>query len=308
MPRNPRRNSRRKPKRVSRRPGHKKNAVATKKDLINLRATIVETKAYKQKNNGNDDSGAEEVFLSDAVSGTSIINPCNYGYVNGTADYNVIGDEMTCKYLTQKLRFRFPEDDKAIVKPYRIQVIHGFITRPAGFTPFDEVLGGDSATYGTSATISRKQYIHRVTKCVTAPWNEEEDFIDFRTKQKSIYRIIGKRWVRPDRRFMIPMPTNANASSGSLDGSVPDVTMTLTWPVKGRKWRLTHSTDTNDPGEGGPAPTPGTAQPFYYNNENWIPFTVIYCPDFANIVDAGNSDNTKKVSLTHNSKLWFTDS
>lgn len=280
---------------------YKKKNVATKKDLMKLRSSLVETKAREQEKVAGALTASEDFYLSAAGSGTALINKINTGWHQGVGDDRFNGDEVTLKYLTQKLRFRFPTDSNSIVKPYRLQVIWGFITRPAGFNNF--VPGGQA----TDNTLSRKHFNDLAEDLISDPWNSSEDEMNFRTKQKSIYKIIGKKWVKPDRRHMISMPASANASSGSLDGSVPDVRMTINWPVKGRKWRLTYSVDTHDPGKGAPDPTAG-AQPFWYNNENWIPWTVLYSPDYDNVNGGEYATDLDKVRVSHNCKCWFTDS
>ena len=291
----------RNPRNFKKKRGRKKAPVATKRDLMKLRSTLVETKSREQEKAASAQTASEDFYLAATGSGTALINKINTGWHQGLGDDTFTGDEVTMKYLTQKLRFRFPIDSNSITKPYRLQVIWGFITRPAGFNEF--------APAGTalSSNVSRKTFNDLAEDIISEPWNRSDDDMEFRTKKKTLYKVIGKKWVKPNRNNMISMPASANASSGSLDGSVPDVKMNISWPVKGRKWRLTYSSDSHDPGKGAPDPTAGQ-QPFWYNNENWIPFTVIYAPDYDNVNNGQYAADADKVLVSHNCKAWFTDS
>lgn len=284
-------------------PRKKKVQLATKKDLMKLRSTIVETKARTQETGTEDTDSSATFSLDSDHAGTVLVNNMNVGWKRGLGDTRFQGDEVTMKYLTQKLRFAFPIDNYQISKPYRLQVIWGFITRPAGFTEFGE-------DENNAGTLSRSHYAEEMTKLVSQPWNDKDDFMNFRKKEKTIYKIIGKRWVKPNRNAGIGMPGNI-AQGGTpgtitIAGSVPDVNMQLHWPVKGRKWRLRYSDDSEDPGAG--SPTPGVQNPFFYNNESWVPFTVIYAPDYDNVVGGEYAQDAAKVKVTHNCKCWFTDS
>lgn len=270
----------------------KRSAPTTSRQLMNLRAPVTETKAYTQKENDNDDSGAEELLLDPTRSGQSIVCPCHYGLKQGVRDWEIVGNEITQKYLKQKLSFQFPKGEDCIRKPYRIQVVHGFITRPAGFTQFDDTLASE---------ISREQLSNRLTKLITKPWNEEEDYIDFRVKQKTFYKVIGKQWVKPNKQHniaMLPQPHWQSGAPDEISGSIPDVNMTLSWPVFGKKMRLTYSDDSE---------SDETPQPFWYNNEAWFPFTVIYTPDPANVEGGIYATDAQKVKVVYNTKMWFTD-
>lgn len=281
------RNFRRKPYRK------KKTAPKNSRQLAHLRAPITETKAYAQKNNDNDDSGAEQILLDPAKPGQAIICPVHYGMKQGLRDWEFSGDEITQKYLTQKLSFQFPVGEEAIRKPYRIQLIHGFITRPAGFTQFEDPVASE---------ISREQLSNRLTNLVTRPWNETEDYMDFRVKQKTFYKIIGKQWIKPNKTnniAMLPQPHWPASSTGEeIQGAIPDVNVQLSWPVFGKKMRLTYSDDSE---------SDDTPDPFWYNNEAYFPFTVIYTPDPANIQGGLYAEDDQKVKVLYNTKMWYSD-
>lgn len=288
--------------RRKRRSYRKRAPVATKKDLMQLRSKLVETKAREQEKAASATTASEDFFLSSAGAGTALINKINTGWHQGLSESSFAGDEVTLKYLTQKLRFRFPDGANSIVKPYRLQVIWGFITRPAGFNAF--VPAGQA----TDSNLSRKHFEDLAEDIISEPFNTAEDDMNFRVKKKTLYRIIGKKWVKPNRNNQISMTVSANnLGAAGVAGSVPDVKMQISWPVKGKKWRLTYSADSHDPGKGAPDPGLG-AQPFWYNNENHIPFTVLYSPDYANVNNGEYAADADKVLVSHNCKCWFTDS
>eukprot|EP01045_Picozoa_sp_COSAG04_P027452 COSAG04_NODE_4025_length_2355_cov_180.578457_2_plen_294_part_00 len=277
---------------------YRRKAPTTKKALMSMRTPIIETKAVAQDNNDNDDSGTSELILqpvapgsTDPLTSHSIICPVHYNLKQGLRDWEFSGDEITQKYLKQKLSFKFPAGEEVIRNPYRIQVIHGFITRPAGFTQFDDHL---------ASQISREDLVNRLNKLIAKPWNEPEDYMDFRTKQKTFYKIVGKQWVKPNKTnniSMLPHPHWQSGAPEEISGSIPDVNLTITWPVYGRKLRLTYSDDYQ-----------GASEPFWYNNEAWFPFTVIYTPDATNIQGGIYATDAQKVKVFYNTKMWFSDS
>jgi len=219
----------------------------------------------------------------------------------GTESDQFQGDSIFSKYISCKLNFVFPKGVNQIIKTYRIQVIHGWMT-----APFSLDNSGVSSYARTQVT--RAQLDQMVAARIGTEWNQAVDRMNFRDKEKKIYKVEGKRWVTVNREGQIANPgmTNWNRPDNVLNaepvGGPGDVYMRCDWKPM-RKVNLTYSEDTNSP--------PGTEVPFHYPNEAWVPFICIYTPDKDNI---NNPDPTKpipdesRVLLQSMNCHWYSDS
>lgn len=206
-----------------------------------------------------------------------------------------LGDNIFSKYISCKLNFVFPKGPNQILNTYRIQVIHGWMT-----APFALDTSGVSS-YARDA-VSRAQLDQMVSARVGTEWNQAVDRMNFRDKEKKIYKVEGKRWITVNREGQIGNPGAEHWSSGSVPvGGPGDVYMRCDWKPM-RKVRLTYSTDIN---------STLPPSPYHYPNESWIPFICIYTPDKDNL---NNPDPTKpmpdesRILLQSMNCHWYTDS
>jgi hypothetical protein len=177
----------------------------------------------------------------------------------------------------------------------RLQVIWGFCTNPAQFTPY---------TSPTDNTVTQAQFTQHVMQQIEDQWNSPDDQLEFADRNNSNLRILGKRWVRPDRTARIGLPQQyafgaVGATQPYIEGGPPDVTMTLSWPMM-RKWRLTKT-----------SPSDGSAA-FFYNNQSWLPFTIVYSPDYdsVNPGDATEPEaipEANRIQLQYCTCMWYQD-
>ena len=230
----------------------------------------------------------------------------NYGWENDDSelvegDDMFNGDSVTMQYLKTKMLFSFPTGEAGIKEPMRVQVIWGFITRPFMFTPYSTPAVGN-VTVEQLKDLAKNQ--------VEEYWNSKQDQLTFRKKQNENIRVIGKRWIRPDRtaRIGVPQTPVTNASTGgSMVGAPPDVRLDLSWPVKGQRWELTYTNATGDTGDYGAA----AASPQFFNNESWIPFFVVYSPDYDSVTPAGTPGHpvpeANRIQLSYSTACWYKD-
>lgn len=212
----------------------------------------------------------------------------------GVEDDQFIGDSIFSKYISMKLNFQFPQAEFAIIKPYRIQVIHGWMTAPFSLDT--------SGLYGPDRTqVSRAELDAIVAARVGPEFNQAVDRMNFRDKTKKIYRVEGKKWVTINRDSQIGARHDRSAYVAQPVGGPGDAFMQLNWTPM-RKINLIDSSDTN---------SSLPASPFSYPNEAWVPFVCIYTPDKDNI-----NNPTPGMPITDASRVtiqamnchWYTDS
>lgn len=205
------------------------------------------------------------------------------------------GDSIFSKYISCKLNFIFPKGENQILNTYRIQVIHGWMTAPFS-------LDSSGVSSFSRGSVSRAELDSIVANRIGTEWNQAVDRMNFRDKEKKIYKVEGKRWIHVNREGQIGNPGAEHWSSGSVPvGGPGDVYMRCDWKPM-RKVNLTYSNDAN---------SSLPAAPFHYPNEAWIPFICIYTPDKDNL---NNPDPSKpmpdesRVLLQSMNCHWYSDS
>lgn len=206
----------------------------------------------------------------------------------GVEDDQFIGDSVFSKYLSMKLNFKFPNGTYVITKPYRIQVIHGWMTAPFALDT--------SGLYGPNKlSVSRAELDAIVAARVGPEFNQAVDRMNFRTKTKKIFRVEGKQWITADRDDQLNTPHLVS------NGGPADAFTQLNWAPM-RKINLIDSSDTN---------SSLPPSPFSYPNEGWIPFVCIYTPDKDNISwpePTAPRKNESRVKIEEMNCHWYTDS
>lgn len=205
------------------------------------------------------------------------------------------GDSVFSKYIACKLNFVFPKGENQILDTYRIQVIHGWMTAPFA-------LDNSGVSSYARSNVSRAELDQMVSARIGTEWNQAVDRMNFRDKEKKIYKVEGKRWVTINREGQIGNPGAEHWSSGSVPvGGPGDVYMRCDWKPM-RKVNYTYSDDTN---------STITPSPYHFPNEAWVPFICIYTPDKDNI---NNPDPTKpmpdesRILLQSMNCHWYSDS
>lgn len=211
----------------------------------------------------------------------------------GVEDDQFIGDSIFSKYISMKLNFQFPQGATAIVKPYRIQVIHGWMTSPFALDT--------SGLYGPSREqVSRAELDAIVAARCGTEFNQAVDRMNFRSKTKQIYKVEGKKWIEINRDSQINATTFLTPTAVNQGGPA-DAYHRMDWKPM-RKIVLTDTSDTN---------STLPASPFSFPNEGWIPFVCVYTPDKDNLHQPDPNkpiENESRVRFQAMNCHWYTDS
>lgn len=258
----------------------------TTKALVAARGPIIETKKLTRIVNVSTKLTSQASHTYPVESYTK--------HLRGLDGDQFVGDSIYPKYYSQKLKFTFARDENAIRDNYKIEVIHGWMTIPFG-------LDGQGLAPGLpKTTVSAQELVNLMSDRLSPAFNQSLDDMVFRDKQKNIYRILGRQWIRPDRNAGIGMPQSFGryaAETDHLIGGPPPVKIQLNWKC-GFKMKLQDTT-------GG---TGGTA--FSYPNESRVPFVIIYTPDYTNLPkdSEGNVNEDAFVEVRQSDCLWYSDS
>lgn len=228
---------------------------------------------------------------------TLITLPSYYRNSHGFLEHNCLGDSIFSKYLKLKVQLRFPEGVKMIVNPVKLYLITGWVTAPPAFT---------TNTTPTEGDATQQHLRDHLTAQLKEYFDQREDFLRFREKTTSNVRILKWQSLKPNLNGAIAaVPAQADTEvSGAIKirtmGAVPAVNRSFTWKTM-RKVHLSQGTAL---ATGTDALDPDT-QNLYPNNQ-WLPFALIYNPDFARMRDALDVDTT--CTLAWNDIHYYTDS
>lgn len=314
---------------------HTKKTVKSKKEVAKIaKKVVINQMEMRRRETGIlnieyldgvlSEGAPEEVFkgLNGRNPCNFVLNPLNYGWENDQSSptsEHFIGKSITPRFLKTKLLFKFPSGDNCIREAMRVQLIWGFIKRPQMLTHY-------TTPKSTEVTINQLKVaaLHQVE----GQFDSEADQLKFHVKRPNNFIITGRRWVRPDRRHRIGLPQQyafgaVGAQQPYIEGGPPDVKEVISWKM-GKEWRLQKS--------GSLADNPDGAGVFWYNNESWQPFFVVYNPDFGNVRQAPENYSTpsppgrpeleyppgggedgepvpeaNRIQVEHNSCIWYND-
>lgn len=320
-------------KKTTKRGAYKKNA---KNQMVIRRAPMVETKQRVHS-----DIATINGYLAGA---DNLVNPLNwrtlvtddaftllpllsyYRNSHGFNEWNTIGHNIFSKYLNVKTQLRFPQDEllpftdnesgqnytarnKMIEDPTKVYLICGWVTQSMNY-PVDNT-PSPSLPAQTQADVDAIE--NYVTQQLKPYFDDDEDKLQFRPKQTTNIKIekyvqykpqldtaIGTR-AQPRHQFADSSP---NIVEVEAHGSIPEVSRSHSFKCM-KKIPLT---------EGKESSFPVDKQNLYPNN-SWIPFAVIYNPNYqqqlANtVVDAqtGRFTQVQFMEYRWNDAHYFTDS
>ncbi|AXQ66105.1 MAG: putative capsid protein [Cressdnaviricota sp.] len=266
------------------------------KNMARARAPMVECKKRTL--------GVQGGYINPATYFSSF--PCHSFIKNeqGLDEDQMIGTSIFSKYYSMKVKLNFPTE-YPIVDNFRAQLIWGWVTSPLAYT--NNV--NDSATDPSRSTVKLEEIDREIVYRTEDGFNQAADQMNFRDKEKRIYKVVGKKWVKPDRRNQIGQTQGAIGYIDPDDdklkientGSLPPWTHQITFTPM-RKIKMTHSSDMVPP-------TGAAPSPFFYPNESWIPFVGLYTPNLGSYYeDGGVVPDSAKLSFQTNDCHWFTDS
>lgn len=289
-------------KKVSKRGAYKKNV---KNQMVKRRAPMVETKQRVH---------SDIAFINGypAGAGLSAVNPLNWRYLgfnndaftniplrswtrntHGFNDYNCVGNSIFSKYLNFKFQLRFPRGEKVLLPlpsdptqtyevvnkmiqhPTKVFLVTGWITESMNY-PIDN---SPSPSLPAQSDADHEALDAYITQQLKPFFDDDEDKLQFRPKTTTNIKIDRYVNLTPKLNQAIgtqAVPTQhwrdpALAPAWTTDamGSIPDIQKS--WSNKtNRKIALTQGEDTSYPVD---------KQNLYPNN-SWVPFAVIYNPDY----------------------------
>lgn len=272
-----------------------KKKTSTKKQTSTAMAKVVECKKRTL--------GVQNGFVSPVTYFTSF--PCRSFIENeqGLGEDQMVGQTIFSKYYSMKIKLNFPVDHP-IVDNFRAQLCWGWVTAPLAYTSQVD----DSSVDPSRTTVSRENINNRIMYCVEDGFNQKVDQMNFRDKEKRIYKVVGKRWVMPDRRYQIGQkqgatayvdPDDNNKVKVATTGSLPPWTHQITMRPN-RKIKMTYTSG---------AIPPESSTPFYYPNESWIPWVGLFTPNIDSYYeDGGVIPDGAKISYQVNDCHWYQDS
>jgi len=254
----------------------------------------------------------------------------------GLGDDQMIGNNITSKYLKVKAQFRFPNNQYILKESggniesdtdrnlnvfvqnqCKLYFICGWVTKDMGRPiQISQIGDGLLASQVTEASLARY-----VCDQVEPYFNDDTDKLEFRPKSTTNIKIEHYSRVKPNLTQTIatqgspetiwvakPGGVNPDWHIGA-NGSIPDVYKSFTFKT-GRKVQMTLGTpsDANEAGK--------DTQNFY-PNDSWLPFCIAYNPDYEELLkqwvdppSPGTEPYHQKVcqiQFRHNSAHYYTD-
>jgi hypothetical protein len=134
-------------------------------------------------------------------------------------------------------------------------------------------------------------------------FNERKDHNRFIPKRNATISIVGRRKVRPDKRFQstAPMQTieGGAISADYAIGTVPKYNTTISWPMN-RKIHLEKSSNLH------PVQSGGNGAGGLYPNYNRLPFCTFISWDYEALPNGEQSSYLP--TIAYNDQLWYSDS
>lgn len=324
-------------KKVGKRGAYKKNV---KNQMVMRRAPMVETKQRVHS-----DIATLNGYLAGA---NNIVNPLNWrtlvvddAFTNvplrswqrishGFQDYQAIGNSIFSKYLNVKFQLRFPRDEmlslpdpvapndptknydcpnRMIQHPTKVYLVCGWITESMNYP----INASPSPSLPDQSDATQDALDVYITQQLKPFFDDDEDKLQFRPKQTTNIKIdryvnLAPKLTQAIATQAVPQHQFSDSSVNIIDvkahGSIPDVMKS--WNSKtNRKIPLTQGEDTTFPVD---------KQNLYPNN-SWIPFVVIYNPDYEAqaaqaIIDAqtGKFTQVQMMEYRWNDAHYYTDS
>lgn len=232
----------------------------------------------------------------------------------GLEEDSMVGRSVYAKYMHVKVHFSFPKGEDIPQLPYEVWLIHGWVKRSPNWT---------SKTTPPVELADFWRFQEWTNQQLEDYFNERVDKLRFIPKRSSNFKILRKQKIVPNltrQTGAVPGTLSTTLGEAYQTGMVPDVAARCSWNIqrkihyeKGiRQWNTDENGGTT-PSPGGAAPAPiSSALPdyFYPNADMWVPFAIIYQPNFANMQGHGQIDqpDDKKVLYRANSILYYTDS
>lgn len=252
----------------------------------------------------------------------------------GLGDDQMIGNNITSKYLKVKAQFRFPNNQYILKESggdieqaadrnlnvfvenqCKLYFICGWVTKDMG-RPIQISQIGDGLLASQVTEDSLARY---VCDQVEPYFNDDTDKLEFRPKSTTNIRIEHYSRVRPNTQEAIPTQGIAqqtwtnnlgeDINLTSPTGSIPDVYKSFTFNT-GRKVQMTLGQPSDENAAGKDTQN-------FYPNDNWLPFCIAYNPDYEELLKQWKDPNSPgtdpfyqrvcQIQFRHNSAHYYTD-
>ena len=280
---------------------------AAKKNFRKRRAPFVETKrrvtSLVNAQNVNADGSHGANYLNQ-IGGLTIPNDDAITILHldsflrmshGFNEQNMIGDAVYSRLIKAKYQFRFPEGTNQLVNPCKVYLIQGWVTVPSAFT---------SNTSPTESAATLPNLRSHIQEQLKEYFDQREDFLRFRELTTSNMKILSWREIKPPRTQIPAAPSvifNTDSELHVTVGTPPMINRSLTWKVN----RKIHYSEGKEVAAGSGTTFTHDIQNLY-PNQSWLPFAVVYNPDFARMSNASGTAQTMTVAW--NDIHYYSDS
>jgi hypothetical protein len=252
--------------------------------------------------------GIQQFYVSTTGSAT-FIPVSSFLYLRSQADFpqgsitgelrGLEGRDIFSKYLQMKLEIKYPETmfgPEGGTRP--LEIVYGF-TSPLNLT---------DRTEPVDSKVTQEEIRDHIVDIVARDFDSKDDTMEFKTRRRRAYNIIGRFKVKPNNNGLIPSPLRSNEVPGSVgtvlgERDTPPLRRNVSWPMN-KKVRYRRSTN------GVTSPDP-ILEPFVYPNGAYLPFILLYNPDYANYknntTDSEGNAEIRQITIRHNDQHWFND-
>ena len=306
---------------MANRKGAKKQMMLRRQPLVETKQRVEADLAYMNGHNTEHDWENPLAYRPLSVANAFTLIPIEVFTRNshGFQEWNMIGSSITSRFLKTKIDFRFPHNNfvantsgavidpnlpgfdaskrslnMLIENPTRLYLICGWVTNPTNYpvNPPDHSPGVPAIRADTATQNDLIQHIDNELKPY---FDDRSDKLSFRPKETTNIKIESYRRIKPQLDSAIAstaVPTRDHITLSGADhptryqmgatGSVPNVHRTHNFKCPGKiTYSLGQPAVPTDPAL---TPPQGDTQNFYTNN-NWLPFAVIYNPDYAGLLE-----------------------
>lgn len=292
-------------KKTTTRGAYKKNV---KKNFQKRRNPFVENKIRNEKeftskldptrdltivSNFPDPTNYKYIGVDDAY--TTLLPIPFYHMNRGLANNEMIGNNIYAKYLKTKISFLAPHGANMIDYPTQLYCIHGWVTQPF------------AATVNTVPTISAAKFTDvrtHVHQYVKEYFDERKDTLDFPQKREQHIKFLGYRKILTNKNKEIPVQGGGAGSSGnSTFGALAPINISCKWDIM-RK--VHYEKGANNTALGSTSTYP--MADFNYPNNSWLPFIVVFQPQFASVPGHPSPSVNDLWRVAYNTQMWYSDS
>ncbi len=197
----------------------------------------------------------------------------------GTREEMMIGNSVYSKYCKMKISLLYPNGADMSVVPSNQYLVHGWLKTPTNWSTFTTPVVNNA---------NRNDLKLFVIQRLKAYFDERDDKLKFIPRANTGFKILGYRKITNDK----------NSQFSTENTSVGPKNLSVTWSIN-RKVQYEEGFPNI-----GARPTLGPNDQFLYPNQSWLPFVVVYNPQFASMGDAPKN----RIKIAYNDCHWFTDS